>query len=110
MDVTNLNDSGAGSLRAALESGCAPNLLVKRTIYIKSTLIVPIGVSLPDMSGLRFDGSFMDGGSSFMLDGVTKKCETFGCPNPAVQMHQIAPGTNVWLCEKCLGEIEADRE
>ena len=31
-----------------------------------------------------------------------KKCETFGCPNPGVQMLMIAPGTNVWLCAKCV--------
>ncbi len=30
-----------------------------------------------------------------------KKCETFGCKSTGIQMRQIAPGTNVWLCAKC---------
>lgn len=37
-----------------------------------------------------------------------KKCETFGCPNPGVQMLMIAPATNVWLCAKCVEENEAE--
>ena len=34
-----------------------------------------------------------------------KKCETFGCRDIAKQMYQIAPGTNVWLCDKCKKEM-----
>jgi hypothetical protein len=30
-----------------------------------------------------------------------RKCETFGCKNQAERQYQIAPGTNVWLCEDC---------
>ncbi len=37
-----------------------------------------------------------------------KKCETFGCRNQAVQMLQIAPGTNVWLCAKCVEQTKAE--
>ena len=38
-----------------------------------------------------------------------KKCETFGCPDIAKQMYQIAPGTNVWLCGKCKKEMEREK-
>ncbi len=34
-----------------------------------------------------------------------KKCETFGCREIGKQMCQIAPGTNVWLCDKCKKEM-----
>ena len=37
-----------------------------------------------------------------------KKCETFGCPNPSVQMLMIAPGTNVWLCSRCVEENQEE--
>ena len=37
-----------------------------------------------------------------------KKCETFGCSNEATQMPQIAPGTNVWLCVKCIERAKAE--
>lgn len=37
-----------------------------------------------------------------------KKCETFGCLNQAAQMLQIAPGTNVWLCAKCVERTKAE--
>ena len=36
----------------------------------------------------------------------TKKCETFGCPNPGVRMYAIAPATNVWLCTVCLENVK----
>ena len=39
-----------------------------------------------------------------------KKCESFGCPNPGEQMHQIAPATNVWLCPKCIKEMKEAAE
>jgi len=35
-----------------------------------------------------------------------KKCETFGCSNQGKQMYQIAPGTNVWLCQRCIDEAK----
>ncbi len=38
-----------------------------------------------------------------------KKCETFGCRDIAKQMCQIAPGTNVWLCDKCSKEMEEEQ-
>ncbi len=38
-----------------------------------------------------------------------KKCETFGCETIGIKMHQIAPGTNVWLCPKCIGEAQAEK-
>ncbi len=38
-----------------------------------------------------------------------KKCETFGCRDIATQMCQIAPGTNVWLCEKCIKEMDKEK-
>ena len=38
-----------------------------------------------------------------------KKCETFGCQDIAKQMYQIAPGTNVWLCDKCKKEMEQEK-
>ena len=31
-----------------------------------------------------------------------KKCEMMGCGNPGFQNFQMAPATNVWLCEGCL--------
>ena len=37
-----------------------------------------------------------------------KKCETFGCNNTGVQMYQIAPATNVWLCAQCMGAAEEE--
>ncbi|MFQ6026571.1 MAG: hypothetical protein ACE5Q6_03535 [Dehalococcoidia bacterium] len=37
-----------------------------------------------------------------------KKCETFGCVHQGIQMCQIAPGTNVWLCKQCLREMGKD--
>ena len=37
-----------------------------------------------------------------------KKCETFGCTNPGMQMYQIAPATNVWLCAECLASAEKE--
>ncbi len=38
-----------------------------------------------------------------------KKCETFGCREIAKQMYQIAPGTNVWLCDKCRKEMDEEQ-
>ena len=35
-----------------------------------------------------------------------KPCESFGCSNEGVQMYQLAPATNVWLCAKCIEEME----
>ena len=40
---------------------------------------------------------------------AVKKCETFGCREIAKQMYQIAPGTNVWLCDKCKKEMDKDQ-
>ena len=37
-----------------------------------------------------------------------KKCETFGCNNPGVQMYQIAPATNVWFCVGCMEAAERE--
>ncbi len=34
-----------------------------------------------------------------------KRCESFGCSNEGVQMFQVAPATNVWLCAKCVEEM-----
>ena len=38
-----------------------------------------------------------------------KKCETFGCRDVAKQMYQLAPGTNVWLCDKCKKEMDEEQ-
>ncbi len=35
-----------------------------------------------------------------------KRCESFGCSNEGVQMYQVAPATNVWLCAKCVEEMQ----
>jgi aspartate carbamoyltransferase regulatory subunit len=40
---------------------------------------------------------------------ATKKCETFGCRDIAKQMYQLAPGTNVWLCDKCKKEMDGEQ-
>ncbi len=40
---------------------------------------------------------------------ATKKCETLGCRDIAKQMCQIAPGTNVWLCDKCSKEMDEEK-
>ena len=45
---------------------------------------------------------------SLTREYTPKKCETIGCRNPSTQMFQIAPGTNVWLCDKCKEQAEAD--
>ena len=37
-----------------------------------------------------------------------KKCETFGCKNEGISNRQLAPGTNVWLCEPCWEVIKRD--
>ena len=39
-----------------------------------------------------------------------KKCETFGCTNTGVQMDQIAPATNVWLCAQCMAAAEEEKK
>ena len=39
---------------------------------------------------------------------IPKKCDTFGCQNTGVQMYQIAPGTSVWLCAKCIEIIKKE--
>ena len=31
-----------------------------------------------------------------------KKCEVFGCLNPADKMYQLGPATNVWMCQDCI--------
>ncbi len=36
-----------------------------------------------------------------MEEPAPRKCETFGCPNTAEKMFQLAPGTNIWLCRTC---------
>jgi len=38
-----------------------------------------------------------------------KKCEVFGCPHPAERMYQIAPATNVWMCQDCINAAEEGR-
>ncbi len=35
-----------------------------------------------------------------------KRCESFGCSNEGVQMYQLAPATNVWLCANCREEMK----
>ena len=37
-----------------------------------------------------------------------KKCETIGCSNAGVQMFQVAPATNVWLCRNCIERVEKE--
>ena len=39
-----------------------------------------------------------------------KKCEIFGCKRAGMQMRQIAPGTNVWLCAECIEEMKQTDE
>ena len=54
----------------------------------------------------------LDGPSTIEDLGVKcamKKCETFGCREMAKQMYQIAPGTNVWLCDKCKKEMDEEQ-
>ena len=38
-----------------------------------------------------------------------KKCDTFGGRDFAIQMYQLAPGTNVWLCDKCKKEMDEEQ-
>jgi ribosomal protein L37AE/L43A len=38
-----------------------------------------------------------------------RKCDTPTCNQDAVAMTQIAPGTNVWLCAKCMKRIIEER-
>ena len=38
-----------------------------------------------------------------------RKCEMFGCPKVGDKMHQIAPGTNVWLCRQCMKELREEK-
>jgi len=35
-----------------------------------------------------------------------RKCEVFACSNPGARMYQIAPATNVLLCEECIQEAD----
>ena len=42
--------------------------------------------------------------------GTMKKCETFACPNLGTQMYQLAPGTNVWLCDDCVKQLKRELE
>ena len=54
----------------------------------------------------------LDGPSTIEDKGAKcaiKKCEIFGCRDIATQMCQIAPGTNVWLCDKCSKEMDKER-
>ena len=37
-----------------------------------------------------------------------KKCETFGCVNQGIRMYQIAPATTVWLCTRCIHEMQSN--
>ena len=37
---------------------------------------------------------------------ISKKCESFGCTTAGVRMFQLAPGTNVWLCDKCIEDLK----
>lgn len=39
-----------------------------------------------------------------------KKCEIFACPNRGVQLYQMGPGTNVWLCQRCIHAMEKQVE
>ncbi len=53
----------------------------------------------------------LDGPSTIEDHGAKcamKKCENFGCRDIATQMYQIAPGTNVWLCDKCSKEMDQE--
>ena len=54
----------------------------------------------------------IDGPTTIEDDGAKcamKNCETFGCRDIANQMWQIAPGTNVWLCDKCKKEMDREK-
>ena len=54
----------------------------------------------------------MDGPTTIedhVAECAMKKCETFGCRDIAKQMYQIAPGTNVWLCDKCKKEMDQEK-
>ena len=58
------------------------------------------------------NGPGLDGPSTVENQGAkcaTKKCETFGCRDIAKQMCQIAPGTNVWLYDKCSKEMDEEK-
>ncbi len=45
-----------------------------------------------------------------MADVAGKICETFGCNETARQQYQIAPGTNLWLCEGCWERIREESQ
>ena len=53
---------------------------------------------------MRFMGSHATKGSS-----IIRKCETFGCRKIARQMYQLAPGTNIWLCDRCIEELQSEK-
>ena len=38
-----------------------------------------------------------------------RNCEMFGCKNVDAKMCQIAPGTTVWLCGRCLKELKKEK-
>ena len=40
---------------------------------------------------------------------MIRKCETFGCRKIARQMYQLAPGTNIWLCDRCIEEFQSEK-
>ena len=62
-------------------------------------------VNVEDSPGLDGPSAIEDPGTKCTM----KKCETFGCRDNAKQMYQIAPGTNVWLCDKCRKEMDEEQ-
>jgi len=46
---------------------------------------------------------------SHVAESAIKKCETFGFRDTDTQMCQIAPGSNVWLCDKCNKEMDEEK-
>ena len=54
-------------------------------------------VNVEDNPGIDGPSTIEDLGTELPV----KKCETFGCREISKQMYQIAPGTNVWLCDQC---------
>ena len=62
-------------------------------------------VNVEESPGLDGPSPIEDPGAKCAM----KKCETFGCRKMAKQMYQIAPGTNVWLCDQCRKEMDKEQ-
>ena len=39
-----------------------------------------------------------------------KECEMIGCKNKSIRMYQIAPGTNIHICQECIIREEEQYE